>query len=207
MSQLLNVTGIVKKAGAYPFKDGPRSYEYEGKTITNTHRLSLQLDDGNWYGLGDTDKTDFIVKDNEGAWKIVGAGSQVLIQYKLSDCGKFRNSKKSLLTVLTLVEGKRYEPAGGSSPSAATNSGGAASSNGVNPAEVGQAINLTGLTLDELTKLDDFKVKAYVGMYKVAKERFTAAFNEPNTPAQSAHVPSPVPAPEPEPEFTDLIPF
>jgi hypothetical protein len=203
VSELLNVQGKIVKCGAYPIKN-PQPFQYQGKTINNTHRLSIQLDDGNWYGMGDTDKDNFIHKDNDGTWKVLGAGSQVLIQYKLSDCGKYRNSKKSLLTVLNLVEGERYEAkdkpqAGGSTASSGT----------TNPAEVGQCINLTGLNLIDLSGMGDGEVAQAVADYKQIKERFTKAFNEPNTPVQSAQ-----PAPQGqghvdsyEPDFEDDIPF
>jgi len=102
--------GKLKKVGCYPY-DSPRSFIYEGKTITSTHRLAVQLEDDSWVGFGDTDKEDFIVKDDNGSWKILGAGSEVNFVYEVEEKGGkvYKNSKKSLLTVLNLVAGTRYE--------------------------------------------------------------------------------------------------
>lgn len=132
---LKNIHGKVKKCGAFPLKSPiPNAFE-DGKTWT--HRLAIQMDDDNWYGFGNTDKEDFIVKNPEDQkWAVLGAGSEVLIQYELSDDGKYRNAKKSNLTVLNLVKGKSFSK----------NNSGGGSSDGGTPFDptgmrVGHAIN------------------------------------------------------------------
>jgi len=109
---LQNVIGTVMKCGAYQLKE-PDTFVWEGKSITNTHRLSMLIKNDTdgveaWYGLGSTDKDNFFVKrlDGEG-YAILGAGSKVLLQYIQN--GDFKNAKKSGLTIMNLVEGKAYE--------------------------------------------------------------------------------------------------
>lgn len=107
-----NVIGTVMKCGAYQLK-APETFVWEGKSITNTHRLSMQIKSDSdsseeWYGLGGTDKESFFVKRLEGeGYAVLGAGSKVLLQYKKN--GDFNNAKKSGLTVMTLVEGQAYD--------------------------------------------------------------------------------------------------
>jgi len=143
---LKNVTGKVKKCGAYPLKKAiPNPFDSDGPDFT--HRLAIQMDDGNWYGFGNTDKEEFYVKNAEtGNWEILGDGSEVLIQYTLSDCGKYRNAKKSNLTVLNLEPGQPFNKGG----SKGGNSGG--SSYDLTGVKVGHAINAAMLLLNNKPK-------------------------------------------------------
>lgn len=147
--QLHNVQGTVQKVGAYPLKEPkPNPFE-EGKM--NTHRLALQLDDGNYYGFGETDKDVFLAKEpSTQDHKILGKGSQVFLMYTLSDCGKYRNAKKANLTVTNFVEGERFQassqPAGNTSGGAPKGNGGSYDLTGV---KVGHAVNAAMLLLND----------------------------------------------------------
>lgn len=143
-----HVTGIVQKVFVKEL-DNPRPFTFQGKTITNTHRHSLQLDDGNWYGFGDSDRDVFLGKDpSDGKNKVLGEGSQVLIMYSMSPCGKYRNAKKSNMTVLSFVQGQKWEPQAqqGIGQQARTNAGGGFDLTGV---KVGHAINAAMLLLND----------------------------------------------------------
>lgn len=69
----------------------------------NTHRASIKLDDGEWYQMGSLKKPSFDVQDDDGKWKALGEGSEVLIKYEQN--GDWRNSNRSKMTVLEFVEG------------------------------------------------------------------------------------------------------
>lgn len=74
----------------------------------NEYRYSIQLDDNNWYSLGAGKYADLKVEDDDKKYKTLGIGSEILIKYELN--GDFRNSKRSLITILNLVEGRPYQP-------------------------------------------------------------------------------------------------
>ena len=69
----------------------------------NTHRASIKLDDGEWYQMGSLKKPSFDVQDDDGKWKALGEGSEVLIKYEQN--GDWKNSNRSKMTVLEFVEG------------------------------------------------------------------------------------------------------
>jgi hypothetical protein len=70
----------------------------------NTHKHGLKVGD-TWYDFGGSKMDAFCVKDDEGKWKQLGKGSEVLIKFEQN--GNFNNSKKTWLTVLSLVEGDK----------------------------------------------------------------------------------------------------
>lgn len=99
-------TGKILKAGCYPLPE-PDQHK-------NTHRLSIQLDnkDKTWVNMGNTTHDQFLVKNDEDKWKILGAGSEINLTYedvKLESGKIISSSGKSRMTVLTLVEGQKYE--------------------------------------------------------------------------------------------------
>lgn len=81
--------------------DKPDNYE-------NTHRHSLELEDLGWVAFGSSKQDSFIVKDDNGKWKVLGAGSEVVFKY--TENGQYKNAKKSDLVVMELVEGTKFEP-------------------------------------------------------------------------------------------------
>jgi len=191
--------GKILKCGAYKL-DTPETFTYEGKTITNTHRLSAQLEDESWVNFGGTDKEDFIVKDDDGKWQILGAGSEVLIKYTTNTAknGKvYKNAKKSGLTVLELVPGVKY--------TATSNPGTNSSSNasGVNPAERGQIMNFVVDALGvDFAEASDKDIAKVVSDFYELQDRVEAAMTAPKAPVVQARS-------EPD-EFDDLddeIPF
>ena len=176
-----NMKGIVEKAGAYPLKE-PETYQFQGKNITNTHRLALKLQgDDVWFSFGNSSSDGFYVKDDDGKSVILGAGSEVQIAYQQN--GKYRNAKKAGLLVLDLVQGEKFNAEksneGGSDGGSTVRSpsgGGNPSSSGsfVNPAEVGQCLNLAVevLGLDQHALLDDTEVRNAIAWYKEVREKF-----------------------------------
>ena len=178
-----NVTGIVEKCGAYPLKE-PKTFTFQGKKITNTHRLSLKLqDEDSWFSFGETESDGFFVKDDDGKYQVLGPGSEILIKYQQN--GEFRNAKKSDITVLNFVVGEKYEKGSqgssssagssrGNSKSSGSGTGSTASSSFVNAAEVGQCLNLAvqvrGLSAEEL--LDEVKVQDVIAWYKEVRALF-----------------------------------
>ena len=88
----------------------------------NTHRASIKLDDGEWYQMGSLKKPSFDVQDDDGKWKALGEGSEVLIKYEQN--GDWRNSNRSKMTVLEFVEGDSTPKTGSASTSSSGSSSG-----------------------------------------------------------------------------------
>lgn len=120
--------------------DKPEEFVHEGKTITSTHRHSLKMDDDNWYGFGSSDRDAFLAADPDdgGKYKVLGPGSEITVRYTLSDCGKFRNAKKSGITVDDLVVGEVFRPGKPDGDSKGNSGGGSFDLTGI---KVGHAIN------------------------------------------------------------------
>ena len=180
--------------------DAPKSFEYQGKTITNTHSRSLKVND-QWVGLG-----DYSPKFDEmgSTWTKNGtlqAGTEVVVNYTESPCGKYKNAK---IGNIMITGGKTDPVPRNDQPQASGSSQGSSYSGKANPAEVGQAINLAqsvlGYTQGDLS--DPSKAREVIAWYKETKELWTKLFDEP-VKAE----PAPQAPPEPEDNFDNDIPF
>ena len=102
--------GKVKKVGCYPLKK-PEPNPFKEGTM-NTHRLSIELEEGLYVGFGMTDQDAFYMKDpTDSEWKVLGAGSELVVVYKVKtteDGGTFIDGKRNDATVVNFVEGKVY---------------------------------------------------------------------------------------------------
>lgn len=107
----------------------------------NTHRASIKMDDGNWYSLGSMKSDTLTVEDDDGKWRSLGTGSQILIKYEMN--GEYRNSKRSQITVIDLVDGggssrpaakQEAQKPGGSAPTMTSNLAGIEAGHAINNA-------------------------------------------------------------------------
>ena len=142
------IQGKIAKAGAYPLR-APKTVKFGDENKTFTHRHTVQMETGEWIGFGESDMDAFKVKDDDGKWTILGAGSEVLIKYTESPCGSFKNAKKTNLTLLDLVAGEAYNAPAKAQQAPQTHNAGQPASKGsfVNPAARGQAMNLAAEVL------------------------------------------------------------
>lgn len=194
--------GKLKKVGCYKL-DEPKTFAYQGKSIVNTHRLAVETDIG-WIGFGETNNEDFIVKDDEGKWKILGSGSEVVIKY--TENGNFKNAKKSSLMILDLVEGEKFtKETGVAGQTPMRGKGGGNFNLGI---ELGHAANnATQMAIAifgknvKVDKVEELTKDFYV-MMKGLRAEFEKSVEKP--------APKPKAAPQPaqeEDDFKDDIPF
>lgn len=170
---LKKIQGKIAKAGAYPLK-APKTVKFGNEEKTFTHRHTIQMETGEWIGFGESDLADFVVKDDNDKWAVLGTGSEVLIKYE--ENGDFKNAKKANLVVLDLVVGEKFEGSQQSSNNAPSNN---SKGDNVNPAEVGQCLNLAVevLGLDGKQLLDDTEVTKAIAWYKAVREKFNSLYS------------------------------
>ena len=141
----------------------------------NLHRCSIKLGE-DWVSWGTTKKPEISYKEGEN-YKTLQKGMEVEFMYKQN--GDFKNISKTSLSVLS-TEGAQAAAA----PSAPAQQQAAppfkkpyASSN-VNPAEVGQCLNLAAdvLGLDAEALLDPTQVTEAIKWYKEVRELFTELY-------------------------------
>ena len=156
----------------------------------NLHRCSIKLGE-DWVSWGTTKKPEISYKEGEN-YKTLQKGMEVEFMYKQN--GDFKNISKTSLSVLS-TEGAQAAAA----PSAPAQQQAAppfkkpyASSN-VNPAEVGQCLNLAAdvLGLDAEALLDPTQVTEAIKWYKEVRELFTELY-----PSVVAGTEPPKPKPE-----------
>lgn len=177
--------------------DAPKSFEYQGKTITNTHSRSLKLND-QWVGLG-----DYSPKFDEmgSTWTKNGtiqAGTEVVVNYTESPCGKYKNAK---IGNIMITGGKTDPVPRNEQPQSSGSTQGSSYSGKANGAELGQAINLAvsvlGYTQQDFS--DKIKASQAIEWYKSTKSFWGSVWDE---PAAQAKEESPV-----EEDLDDSIPF
>lgn len=167
---------------AISLKEMPSPDRYD-----NTHRMSILLN-GDWYSVGATKGGTYINKDVKELTK------NSVVNFKYEQNGDFKNIKKPTFEVTQKGES--------TPPAARTNVAQGSASSGVNPAAVGQCLNI-GLELGILNKDNLFDPNAQreaIITYKKVKDELTnlwdAADNEPSPGAQ-----------ENINEFDDAVPF
>jgi hypothetical protein len=140
----------------------------------NLHRCSIKLGE-DWVSWGTTKKPEISYKEGE-SYKTLQKGMEVEFMYKQN--GDFKNISKTSLAV-TSTEGAQAAAA----PSAPAQQAAPAYkkpyvSSNVNPAEVGQCLNLAAdvLGLDAEALLDTTQVTAAIKWYKEVRELFTELY-------------------------------
>jgi hypothetical protein len=171
---MAHLTGTVEAIVIKPM-DKPDSYG-------NTNRCNFLLkhgageDDKKWISWGTTKKPEISYKEGEN-YKTLQKGMEVEFMYKIN--GDFNNISKTSLSVLSTAGAQAAPP-----PSAPAQQQAApaykAQTKGsfVNPAEVGQCLNLAadvlGLNQEEL--LDPTQVTDAIKWYKEVRELFTELY-------------------------------
>ena len=139
----------------------------------NTHRASIKIGD-NWYSYG-TIKKDVINIKTGDSWTQLAKGMEVEFMYDQN--GDFANIKKKTFSITDASGAVAPAPVQQQAPSGSntTNKAGF-----VNPAEVGQCMNLAVevLKLDGKKLLDDTEVKKAIAWYKAVRVKFTELYNE-----------------------------
>mgnify|MGYP003675924793 CR=1 FL=1 len=141
----------------------------------NLHRCSIKIGE-DWVSWGTTKKPEISYKEGEN-YKTLQKGMEVEFMYVQN--GDFKNIKKTSLAVLS-TEGAQAAPP----PSAHAQQQAApaykpqAKGNFVNPAEVGQCLNLAAdvLGLDAEALLDPTQVTEAIKWYKEVRELFTELY-------------------------------
>jgi hypothetical protein len=141
----------------------------------NLHRCSIKLGE-DWVSWGTTKKPEISYKEGEN-YKTLQKGMEVEFMYVQN--GDFKNIKKTSLAVIS-TEGAQAAPP----PSAPAQQQAApaykpqAKGSFVNPAEVGQCLNLAAdvLGLDAEALLDPAQVTIAIKWYKEVRELFTELY-------------------------------
>ena len=141
----------------------------------NLHRCSIKLGE-DWVSWGTTKKPEISYKEGEN-YKTLQKGMEVEFMYKQN--GDFKNISKTSLAVIS-TEGAQAAPP----PSAPAQQQAApaykpqAKGSFVNPAEVGQCLNLAAdvLGLDAEGLLDPAQVTEAIKWYKEVRELFTELY-------------------------------
>jgi len=138
----------------------------------NTHRANLKIGE-DWFSYGTVKKPQINIKTN-GEWNELQKGMEVEFMYDVN--GDFKNIKKQSFSITNTAGGQPAQqhtqsapPTQGSAPQRGVN---------VNPAEVGQCLNLAAEVLkysgDDLTNPD--KVKVAIQWYKRTSQLFTTLY-------------------------------
>jgi len=160
-------SGIVKQVFIKEY-DSPKSFEFEGKTITNTHRCSIKMEDDTWYGLGDVNngvRGEVFVKAG-----LITAGADIEFMFTQSPCKKFNNIKKATICINKAGAPNEHSESKIPQPSANQAVG------SPNPAAVGQAMNLAvelGVCKSYADMASPDKVREAIIAYKAAKLLFS----------------------------------
>lgn len=136
----------------------------------NTHRASLKLD-GEWYSYGTIKKSEINIKTGD-SWTQLAKGMQVEFMYDLN--GDFKNIKKKTFSITdaTSAQPQMQQPQQAYPTSAPARRG------NVNPAEVGQCMNLADSVLGYSGKdlLNPEKVIEAIAWYKEVRVLFTELY-------------------------------
>ena len=141
----------------------------------NLHRCSIKLGE-DWVSWGTTKKPEISYKEGEN-YKTLQKGMEVEFMYKQN--GDFKNISKTSLAVIS-TEGAQAAPppSAPAQPQAAPAYKKPYVSSNVNPAEVGQCLNLAAdvLGLDAEGLLDPAQVTEAIKWYKEVRELFTELY-------------------------------
>ena len=137
----------------------------------NTFRASLKIGE-DWLSYG-TLKKDAINVKMGSDWVQVAKGMEVEFMYKQN--GDFKNIDKKSFTV---TDATSSAPPPSSQPQQQYNAPQASKGGFVNPAEIGQCLNLAAevLKLDGKQLLDDAEVTKAIAWYKAVREKFNELY-------------------------------
>jgi len=159
----------------------------QADTYGNVFRAGIKLGE-DWYSWGSL-KKEAIVFKNGNDWHTLAKGDEIEGMFKAN--GDFKNIQaKSVVLLSTGNPPPPPPPVGKSFPN----------SSSVNPAEVGQCLNLAVevLGLDGKKLLQDDEVEKAIAWYKAVREKFSTLY-----PKVEALAPKPKPKPVPEEEQYD----
>ena len=140
----------------------------------NLHRCSIKIGE-DWVSWGTTKKPEISYKEGEN-YKTLQKGMEVEFMYKQN--GDFKNISKTTLSVLSTEGAQAAAPSAPAQPQAAPAYKPQAKGSFVNPAEVGQCLNLAAdvLGLDAEGLLDPAQVTEAIKWYKEVRELFTELY-------------------------------
>ena len=159
------LSGLVEVISIKPLNEPDR--------FGNLHRCSIKIGE-DWISWGTTKKPEISYKEGD-SYKTLMKGMEVEFMYKQN--GDFKNISKTSLSVLS-TEGAQAAQAPAPQQQRATSQAPQAKGSFVNPAEVGQCLNLAadvlGLDADDL--LDKQQVTEAIQWYKEVRELFTELY-------------------------------
>ena len=139
----------------------------------NTFRVGMKFGE-DWYSYGTIKKDQLDVKVGND-WVNVQKGMEVEFMYKVN--GDFKNVEKKSFSITNQEGGVAARPA---QQAPQTHNAGQPASKGsfVNPAEIGQCLNLAAevLKLDGKQLLDDKEVTKAIAWYKAVREKFNELY-------------------------------
>jgi hypothetical protein len=140
----------------------------------NLHRCSIKLGE-DWVSWGTTKKPEISYKEGDD-YKTLQKGMEVEFMYKQN--GDFKNISKTSLAVISTEGAQAAAPSAPAQQQAAPAYKKPYVSSNVNPAEVGQCLNLAAdvLGLDAEALLDTTQVTAAIKWYKEVRELFTELY-------------------------------
>jgi hypothetical protein len=140
----------------------------------NLHRCSIKLGE-DWVSWGTTKKPEISYKEGDD-YKTLQKGMEVEFMYKQN--GDFKNISKTSLSVLSTAGAQAAPPSAPAQQQAAPAYKPQAKGSFVNPAEVGQCLNLAAdvLGLDAEGLLDPTQVTEAIKWYKEVRELFTELY-------------------------------
>jgi hypothetical protein len=140
----------------------------------NLHRCSIKLGE-DWVSWGTTKKPEISYKEGDD-YKTLQKGMEVEFMYVQN--GDFKNIKKTSLAVLSTDGAQAAPPSAPAQQQAAPAYKKPYVSSNVNPAEVGQCLNLAAdvLGLDAEALLDTSQVTEAIKWYKEVRELFTELY-------------------------------
>lgn len=154
----------------------------------NTHRASLKLD-GQWYSYGTIKKSEINIKTGD-SWTQLAKGMQVEFMYDLN--GDFKNIKKKTFSITDATSA----PPPIQQPQQAYATTAPARRGNVNPAEVGQCMNLAESVLGYSGKdlLNPEKVTEAIAWYKEVRVLFTELYEGVPIKEKAAKIAPPPPS-------------
>lgn len=182
---------ITGKIEAISIKEMAKPDNYDNK-----YRDSMKIGD-EWFSFGTTKKPEISVKMGE-TWTVLQKGMEIEFMYDIN--GDFKNIKKKTVSITDTSGAVASASVQQQAPSGTQ---GAAKAGYVNPAEVGQCMNLAVdvLKLDGKQLLDDTEVKKAIAWYKAVRVKFTALYNE--EPEEVKPKPKAKPVPGVEDDYDD----
>ena len=137
----------------------------------NTFRASIKIGE-DWLSYG-TLKKDAINVKNGSEWVEVQKGMGVEFMYKVN--GSFKNIDKKSFTITDATSAQPVQQRSQAPVKQQSSNGGSF----VNPAEIGQCLNLAVevLKLDGKQLLDDTEVTKAIAWYKAVREKFNTLYS------------------------------